>query len=278
LADYFTAHGDDLILILNLGTNAQANAAGSFPYSFLTASATLEAGANAGYFYSRSYPADKSLQEILLNFFSGLRLPANITAAPSPGEVVRFEYGGYLKLGAQLSVGYELKGAPSINIGELLLSEHYQLSIMGNLSLGASVAGNFAVEVRPAADASGALMPDWARVIVSKRRSSQFNIAADVSVDASSDLQGLPDTANEFLGALLGVNAKNWLNMITQIEGRVLQFSDLSTLETELDTLAKNFLGEWIGKAADKLSTTEFISLLQKMKKVVASYKNLDNS
>ena len=278
LADYFTTHRDDLILILNLGTNAGATAAGSFTYSFLTASATLEAGASAGYFYSRSYPADKSLQDILLNFFSGLRLPANIASAPSPGEVVRFEYSGYLKLGAELSVGYELKGAPSIDIGQLLLSEHYQLSIIGNLALGASVAGNFAVEVRSAADASGALMPDWARVIVRKKRASQFNIAADVSVDASSDLQGLPDTPNEFLGALLGVNAKNWLNMITQIEERVRQLSDLPTLQTELDTLARNFLSEWIGKASDKLSNTEFNSLLEKLQKVVKSYKTLDNS
>jgi hypothetical protein len=278
LADYFTTHGNDLILILNWGATAEANLAGSFAYSFLTSKATLEAGANAGYFYSRSYPADKSLQEILVNFFSGLRLPANITAAPGPGEVVRFEYGGYLKLGAELSVGYELKGAPSIDIGELLLSEHYQLSIIGNLALGASVAGNFSVEVRSAADAGGALMPDWARVIVRKKRTSQFNIAADVSIDASSDLQGLPDTPNEFLGALLGVNAKNWLNTITKIEGRVRQLSDLPTLEAELDTLARKFLSEWIGKATDKLAATEFNSLLEKLRKVVASYKNLDNS
>ena len=278
LADYFAAHRDDLILILSLGANADANVAGSFTYSFLTATATLEAGASAGYIYSRSYPADKPLQGILLNFFSGLRLPANVTTAPSPGEVVGFEYSGYLKLGAELSVGYELKGSPSIDIGQLLLSEHYQLSVIGNLALGASVAGNFAVEVRSAVDASGASMPDWARVIVRKKRASQFNIAADVSVDASSDLQGLPDTPNEFLGALLGVNAKNWLNMITQVGERVRHLSDLPTLQTELDTLATNFLNEWIGKASDKLSNTEFNSFLQRVQKVVESYKSLDNS
>lgn len=278
LADYFTTHNEDLILILTLGAMTEAKAAGSFTYSFLTATGRLDAGTSAGFFYSRPYPADRPLQDMLLDFFRGLRLPANVTTAPNPGEVLGFQYSGYLKLGAALSIGYELKGTPSIDIGQLLLSEHYQLVVIGKLELGANVAGNFGVEVRSATDTNGKPMPGWARVIVRKTRASQFSIAADVSVDATSDLQGLPNTPNEFLGALLGVNAKNWLNMITQIEERARQLSDLPTLQAELDALATNFLDEWIGKGFATLSNSEFNSFLQQVEQVVDSYQNLDNS
>lgn len=117
-------------------------------------------------------------------------------------------------------------------------------------------------------------MQGWVRVIVSKKRSSQFGIAADVNVDASAQLQGLPDTGNEFLGALLGVQAKNWLNLFDRIH----RLSDPNAIKQELDDLATHFLDEYIGKAFDALSTTEFNTFLENVQKVVDSYENLDNS
>ncbi|MBI3654206.1 MAG: hypothetical protein HY231_24510 [Acidobacteria bacterium] len=272
LDNYFATHPDDLILALRLGATADANLAGSFAYSMLQMTATLEAGGNAGYSYYRAYPRDLPILAMLEDFLGGLRLPANVTTVPQPGEVIAFEYGGYLNLSAGLSAGYELKGAPSFDLARLQLSEHYQLSVIGKLALGAKIAGNFAVEVRAAA-ANGQLLQEWAQVIVTKKRSRQFSLAADVSVSALSDLQGLPDSGDEFLGALLGVNVKNWLNVMA----RVRQLSDLEALKTELDDLAKHFLSEWSGKVFAQLSHTDFNTFLQAVEKVVNSYQNLDN-
>ena len=274
LENFFTAHPDDLILALTIGATADVNAAGSFKYSILNASATLDAGGDAGYSYLKAFPADTGAEALVRGFFTGLRMPGNITTAPEPGDVVAFEYGGYLKFGAGLSIGYEMTGTPSFNIGQLALSERYQLSVIGKLALGASIAGNFSVEVREAADSAGNALPGWARVIVTKKRSSQFSIAADVSVDASSELNGLPDSGNEFIGAIFGVNVKNWLNVVD----RVRELSDLEALKTELDDLAESFLSEWIGKAFDQLSQSEFEIFLAQVRKVINSYNNLENT
>jgi hypothetical protein len=274
LADFFASHPDQMILVLSLGADAAAQLTGSFTYAALTASTTLNAGGNAGYTYLHPYPADTPSDKLFLDFLGGLRLPAVLSEGIPLGEVIAFEYGGYLKLGASLAVGYKLMGAPDFSIGQLQLSEHYQFSVAGSLDLGAQIAGQFSVEARAAVDEHGLAKPGWVQVIVHKNRSSSFHIAADAGVIASTDLEGLPDSADEFLGALLGIRAKNWLNMIS----RVRELSDLDALKKELDDLGKKFIETWIGKAFDELSKTEFADLLEHVQKVVDSYQNLDNS
>jgi hypothetical protein len=272
LSDFFATHPDQLLLVLDLSAAAAANVAGSFQYSVLTASTTLDAGGDVGYTYLRPYLASTPVEKMVLDFFARLRLPAQITSGLPSGEVIAFEYGGYLKFGAGLSVGYELKGSPSFEIGQIQLSEHYDLSVIGKLGVNAQIAGNFLVEVRSAdTHASGS---NWVRVIVRKSRSSAFQVAADINAGAASDLQGLPGTGNEFLEALLGLRAKNWLNMLV----RVRELSDLTAVRSELDDLAKRYLDEWIGKGLEELSSSEFAKLLETAQKVVDSYNNLGNS
>lgn len=274
LDKYLAGHPDEMILGLQLKASADASAAGSFRYSALTASAALHAGSDAGYEYFRAFPAATPLEKLAEDFFSGVKLPAQLTTAPRPGESISFEYGGYLKFGADVALGYEVKGTPSLDISQIHLSEDYRLSILGKLSLAGSVAGNFAVEARAALDESGNLLPGWVNVIVRRRRVSELKVAADAGVTIGGDLQGLPDNGRDFLGALLGVNAKNWLNLA----GRVLDLSDIEQAKQELDSLAKNFLSEWIGKAFDLLSKTEFDDFLPEIQKVIDSYRSLDNT
>jgi hypothetical protein len=274
LAGFFANHPDQMILVLSLDASASAQASASFSYSALTADMTLDAGGQAGYLYLHPYPANMPSDKLFADFLGSLRLPAALSDAIPLGEVIAFDYNGYLKLGASLSVGYQLKGAPNFSLGQLQLSEHYQFSVAGSLGLNAQIAGEFAVEARAAVDEHGLEKPQWVRVIIRKKRSSAFQIAADAGITASSDLQGLPDSADEFLGALLGVRVKNWLNMIQ----RIRDLSDFNALKAELDDLGKQFIETWIGKAFDELSQTEFADLLTRVQKVVDSYENLENS
>jgi hypothetical protein len=273
LDKFLASHPDSLILGLLIDANAAVTATGAFTYSIVTASATLDAGGAVGYVYLHPYSNSENLDQIAKDFFSRLQVPSSIDSPLETGEVVSFNYNGYLKVGAGLSVGYELKGAPSFEIGQLQLSEHYDLSLVGKLSLTAGLAGEFSIEMRSAENSDGTPMAGWVRVIVSKKRTSQFGIAADVNVDASSQLQGLPATGNEFMGALLGIQAKNWLNVIARIQ----QLTDPNAIKQELDDLAITFLNEWTGKAFDKLSATEFGTFLQTVQKVTDSYENLGN-
>ncbi|MFN7947421.1 MAG: hypothetical protein U0Z53_18875 [Blastocatellia bacterium] len=275
LDQYFNDHPNDLVLALIIGAQADLSLAGSFRYAVLQINSTLDAGGRAGYAHLRAYPASQPVQPMITDFFQNLKLPAHITTPPQPGEVITFDYGGYLRLGVNLAAGYEMKGAPRLDIGQLQLSEHYKLSVLGKLALNASLAGEFSVEVRAATDSNGQPLPGWARVVVRKKRDSQFKIAADVNALAQGSLKGLPGSGREFLGAMLGVNVKNWLNVVA----RVRELSDLDKLKGELDALAKDFLGQWIGRAFDELSQTEFGEFLNnKVHPVIASYENLDNS
>ena len=103
----------------------------------------------------------------------------------------------------------------------------------------------------------------WVRLIVRKKRSRSLQIAADADVSLDAKPVGLPGSANEFLGALLGVRVKNWLNVVDQVR----ELSDWDALEKELDDLAKQFVGAWIGKAFDELKKTDLPEILAKIRR-----------
>ena len=94
-------------------------------------------------------------------------------------------------------------------------------------------------------------MPGWTRVTVEKTRTTRFAVAADASAEGKAQLRGLPDAPHEFLGAVLGVNVRNWLNLLD----RIRTMTDLNQLLSECDELAIAFLtslvrGSGIGQGA----------------------------
>ena len=126
--------------------------------------------------------------------------------------------------------------------------------------------------MRAAVDADGRPRPGWVQIVVRKRRSSEFACAADVSVGATADLQPLPDAPNEFLGALLGVNLKNWLNLLDHVRTA----TDWNSLRAELDTLALAFLTTWAGQGFDRLSATSFPDFVARVQTVVDASQSAD--
>jgi hypothetical protein len=263
---------DNMLLALELGANVDLSAAGSFHYSVLSAGATLQAGADAGLVYVRSFPRATAFGAELADFFTNLRLPANVTTPPDSGELIAFEFGGYLKLGASASAGYELKGTKSFDVGQLQLSEYYDLSVTGKLSVNASLAGRFSVEVRAGSE------PGWASVTVRRKRTKDLQILADLNIGASLDTQGLPASGKEFLGALIGIRAKNWLNLIDSAADQAGQMQNIDNLKAKLDGLAVDFISKYAGKAVDQLLPAETTALTGRLQKVVDSYNKLDNS
>src|SRR5262249_34352841 len=145
------------------------------------------------------------------------------------------------------------------------------LSVLGKVTLGAQIGGFFGVEMRAATDQAGVVLPDWAHVIVTKTRASEFTFAADVTVGVTSELKGLPDSPNEFLGALLVVNVKNWLNLYD----RVRTLTDLAQLQGELDGLAVDFLTTWLQK---QIGPDTLPDLLAKVEQVVTQYENVEDT
>jgi hypothetical protein len=264
---------DNLLLIFHLGGGASLSGQGSFRYGPVHTGAHLEAGAQGAYLYARAFDRQQPFVQMVAGFFKGMRLPSAVTVPPEPGEISAFEFSGHLKLGLSASAGYEIKGTRSLDIATLKLSEHYKLSVLGRLAFSAAVAGRYAVEVRAGSQCG------WARVTVRRRRASDIRVAADVTVEAKLDTQGLPETGKEFLEALLGIRAANWINLIDTVADETGKTGSLDGLKRRLDSLAADFIKRYAGNAIDKItSQAEVQKLLARLDCVVRSCRELDQS
>ena len=269
LGDSLTA--SNLLMALEIGGDAGLTAKGSFKHTVLAVNATLEAGVDATYVAVRAFDRKKTLGAMLAELTKGLSLPGGITTPPAAGEVVSFEYGGALKYSVGASAGYEIKGTKSIKISELALSEHYALSVVGKLTISGQVSGRFSVDVSKGAD------DGFARVVVKRRRARELQIAADVNASASLTTDGLPASGKEFLGALLGVQGKNWLNLADSLVTEAGQVDSIETLKAKLDGLATDYLSAFAGKKIDRLTSVAEVKAFQdRLAKVVTSYRQVD--
>ena len=269
LGDSLTA--TNLLLAMEVGGDAGVAAKGSFKHTVLSVNATVDAGVDATYVAVRAFERKRPLGEMLAQLTKGLSLPGGITMPPAAGEVVSFEYGGTLKYSVGASAGYELKGTKSIKISELALSEHYALSVVGKLTISGQVSGRFSVDVSKGAQ------DGFARVVVKRRRAREFGVAADVNASASLTTDGLPSSGKEFLGALLGVQGKNWLNLADSLVTQAGQVDSIETLTKKLDGLATDYLSAFAGKQIDRLTAGPEVKAFQaRLAKVVKSYRELD--
>jgi hypothetical protein len=268
---------------LDLGVTGKLSASGSFSYNALSVTATVDANADARFVAVRPYPADRPLVRIpdglLDDFLANLHLPGTLQQAPAPGELYSLELGGSLKLGINAAAGYEIKGTQSFNLNDLVksfsslqLSESYDLSILGKLGGTAEIDGRFSIQ------ASAGANPGWVNVQVFRKRTTDLQFAADLKVSASSNLQGLP-SGKEFLGALLGVNAKNWLNLVDSVATQAGQITTVAALKTKLDGLADIYISKYANKAIDTIldGTQAATDLLNRLNSVVTSYENLSS-
>lgn len=249
------------ILCFTAAASSRLEATAAFDYLALRPSVTLDTGADAAYAYLRAFDATASLQKVVTGFFKDMRLPEQGARAPEPGEAIALQFGGYLRLGVAVPAGYQLAGTKSIALGQLALSERYDLSVLGRIGLSAGVAGRYTVLV------TGASEPGWARVVVTRRAEQELRCAADVVVGFKNELD-LPGNAHEFLGAALGVNGQNFINLFE----RALELSDFERFKASTDGLARQFVEAVVGRGFDALaSKAEFTRFMALVAKVVES-------
>ena len=140
------------------------------------------------------------------------------------------------------------------------------MSVIGRIGLKAGVAGRFSILVT--ADRE---LPDWVRVQVRRHRARELAVAAGVNVGFKNQLD-LPATADEFLGAVLGVNARNFLNVFQ----RAHDLCNFKRLKEAIDGLGRRFIGEFVGQAFDALAAeAEFTKFQARVNEVVTSHEQV---
>lgn len=269
LGSFFRDNPEAVLLYLDSGIEGAAGLSGKFQYSVLKAGMSVQAGTDVRFRFLRPSRVDVPVAALAADLAQAIRLPSLVDKPLQPGEVIAFEYGGQLQVGAQVGLSYQVAGTSAFAVNDLQLSERFRLATTATLGLAASVAGRFSIEVRR----SETVGPEWARVVVRKAKSSSLNIAADVRVEAGGELKGLPGTPNEFLSAALGVHAKSWLSLMRSAQ----EWTDFETVRSRLDGLAKDFVERWSGKALDQLQANEELQgLLSRFSKAIASVDQLE--
>src|SRR5262245_56334181 len=268
LSEFLT--DEKLYARLFFSANGDLAADAKIPVGTLSATFGVGAGGEVAYERLKVYDAENSAKEILGDLFAGTRLPQQIDStaeAPEPGEALITRFGGYLKLKAGMNWGYLMTGSNSIEFNQLSLNLDYALRAMAAVSAGYQLAGDFSIEARRGAE------DGWARFVVRKSRDSQFDFAVDFGLDGEIKLEGLPQSADEFLARLLGSDAETVLKYFKETE----RYASLDELEKRLTPMVKGFVHDWsldlIGKALSNDTLQDFLGAARR---VVATYNDLD--
>ena len=282
VADLFNSADfkDDVMLALQIQSSVDGSGTVKVPLQFLTAQGSVNAGADVSYNYLRPFPNVTPFGPMLGKFLGDVSLPNGEMPPLDPGEAITFEYGGYLKLGAQLSVGYEMSGTPSVDLGKLKLADRYKFSVLGSLGGHAQIAGRFQIDVLgiptpPESTQLGGVHPHsrWAQVTVRKKRSDELGFAADVSVSLDNQVDNLPGSPLEFLGAMLGVSSKSWFSYLEQA-AQAKSFDDLKNVT---DTLSWWYLGKLLGKSFGTIQA-DVEPVLGQIQSYIQAYNNFDQT
>ncbi len=254
---------------IQLQGSADGAANASFPVGPLSASVGIGAGGHAKYERWMLTPDATGARDVLQKLYGGLRLPQSIDQAgelPADGELLVLGYGGYLKLSAGLSWGYQITGTRSIDVPRMPLDLEYQFRAMAAVNFSYQVAGDYQIEARKS-------RAGWVRFAVRKSRDSETTLAADFGITADYNLKGLPESADEFLSKVFGAHADRILDLFH----KGLKYSDLAELEKTAGKLLKDTLHEYSDKVLGiVLSDATVQEVILKMQQVASVYANLD--
>lgn len=262
---------DTLYAAVIFGAAAAGKLDGSMPTGPLTATFGIGAGGSVAYERLVAFKKSDSARKILAELFAESRVPQAVNSPgeiPAEGEVLALRYDGYLDLSAGATWGYTLSGTKSVDVLDFGLALKYAVKLAASASFKYRLAGSFSCEARRA-KGSG-----WAQFVVRKSRESTSEFAADVGLKATAELEGLPESPDKLLAALLGTNAEAILKKLALVE----ENASLDKLEETLEKLVSGFVlkhaDKWIGKALDNSTVAEF---LERAHEVIDAYEKLDD-
>jgi hypothetical protein len=222
----------------------------------------LQAGSKVSYDRFCLFDATTTAMTLLQELVTGLALPQNAgspASLPRPGEVLVFGYSGFLDLQAALTCGYELVGHQGLAINDLEAAVEYGLRLKSSVSVGCKLGGDFEISSRLGS------RPGWVALTVKKARSAELDFAAAFQATAFAAIAGLPNSADEFLSALLGADVRNALEMFQRIRAS----SDLDTLQAQTDrillTTVTNLVNKWLGRALDRSNVGDLQTAIGKL-------------
>ncbi len=238
----------------------------------LKATFGIGGGGNVGYERLIRFPKNEKASEVISQIFKGTRLPQSVkdvNSIPKEGEVLSFNYGGYLNLNAGLTWGYSLAGTRNIEISNLKLSLDYALRLMAAASFSYRIAGDFEIEARRGQN------PNWVNIAVRKSKESNSKFAFDFGFNAKYSLSpaDILKSPEKLIEALLEIDTDSFMKVLDEIRG----VSTVEGIKAKLNDLAEDFVVskaiKWLGNALDSSNINSFLQIVNN---IVETYKNID--
>ena len=169
---------------------------------------------------------------------------------------------------AGLNWGYQIRGVEDFEFADLEAALEYDVRLKAGVELGYRLAGDFEIETRRGSS------QNYVRLLVKKSKDRQFSFSAGFQADASYKLNGLPDSADDWLITFLGADAKTALRTLDQ--ARTL--SDLNELELKVGKVlmpsVRRLSEKWLGRALSHDTVADF---LVKLNQVVKAFTTADD-
>lgn len=259
---------DEVGVRVRLVGQASASAAAKVPTGPVAVGFGAAGGGSFAYEHFNAYPASRRIVDVIDDTIKSLRLPSQVRderAIPAAKEVLTARFAGYLELTADVEWGATLTNTRGLSAGELALDFQSRLALAATAAARYRLGGDFEIHCCRAGSR--------ARFVARKARESAFTFAADFKLVENFKTTGLPATANEFLGKLLGADVDRILRAID----RAQQFDTLDKVKAAAGDWAGDALADLakplIGKALDATTTKEFLAALRE---VTGQYTSLD--
>lgn len=264
---------DHVYLLLKATGKADASASANFPAGPFQFGLQADAGGDVAYVHAQPFLKNTPADEVFKAFLKGTRLPYAVETketVPEPGEVLAFEYGGYLSVGASAGWGYSVSKYAETQQGRLNLES--KLDIVSSLKLegGVKLAGDYEVVVRRGQ------ATNWARVTVKKKRSRAFTFSGNLNVGMTVDTKGIPDDADQFLEAVLDLRTPQVINDVRDLLDDPDKFFE--KIKAEKDALIQKFVGDLSEHVLERAFTSATAApLFEGIREIVAFYDKLDD-
>ncbi len=278
--DILSRHGIErpgarhVLLVLETFGQAGLGAAADFPAGPFEFGLLAEAGGHVRFTHIRTFDRRTSARVALETFLHSTRLPHDVSEpehVPAPGDVLAFEYGGYLSIGLSSAWGFTMTRYAGADLGKLAPTGKVDVTSSLHLRGGVKLAGDFAVEVRRG------LSDGWARVTVRKRRERAFTFSGGLDVGIELETDGLPADADQFLEAALDMRTPQILQDLRDLigQGEAAFFAHVrerknALLEKLLDDLSQR----WFERA---LSSDSAGQVFERLQDLIAMYDDLDD-
>ena len=262
---------EELGIHLFFDGKAGAKMASSLPAGPAGFTFGVRAGSSVGYDRFFVVRKDEDARLVMSKALSGVRLPqltGEIARKPAPREVLAFRYKGFLDMKAGLNWGYQIHGVDDFEFHDLEASVEYDVRLKAGVELNYRLAGDFEIETRRGTS------ENYVRLVVKKSRDRKFSSSGGFQADAGYKLNGLPDSADDWLITFLGADAKTALRTLDQARA----VSDLNELEQTVGKIlmpsVRRLAEKWLGQALRHDRVADF---LKKLNQVVTKYKDVDD-